>query len=187
MPNDITLKILKDHEHVLKTTQNLKDLFKDIDSTEKYIKMGIHLDALGRDLPIHFKYEEGLIAYLFECYLRIIGGREEETGVHDGTNDNIENQKEELIDFFAKHVLTVLQITKEHGHLLNATEYLMRLFATQVKDEASMYVIKQKLTKELAESLEKHTAMESGVFTPLIEKNKTIEARMLDFYLKSSS
>lgn len=188
MSDSTASKILKEHEQVLKTTHQLKELFKKKDGSDKYFKMGVHLETLSKDLPAHFKYEEELIAYLFKCYLEIIGEKAAETVEAVDQSDDKANQpeeadapKDELSEFFADNVLAILQIIKEHGRLLNSIEYLMKLFATKVPDETKMYDIKQSLTKTLVELLENHAAMEFNVFTPLIERNKDIEGRMMAF------
>jgi len=184
MPNAITVKILKEHEQVLKTTQQLRGLFKEQDGPEKFIKMHMHLETLSKELPSHFQYEEEMITHLLRCYLEIIGGRTEASSESGEQNDETEDLKAELIDFFAKNAFAVLQIIKEHGRLLSSAEYLMKLYATEPKDETKMYAIKRKLTLEFVGSLEDHAAKELKVFVPLIEKNETVEERMLTFYLE---
>ena len=93
----------------------------------------------------------------------------------------------DLAEFFAQKTLAVLEIMKDHGRLLNAVEYLMKLFATKARDERSMNIVRQKLARELVDSLLDHAKREAELYASLINKDKAIEERMVEFFLASES
>lgn len=188
MANEITRKILKEHDDILKTTKNLNKLFNKDDSQNKYIELATYVNILYKELPTHFEYEERMLAYLFKCYLKIIGGRIEKKGLFGNSKEEAEEekQKEDLGEFFTQKATTIFQIMKEHGQLLNATEYLVKLCNSPVKNESKMYGIKQKYAQDLVKTLEAHAETEYKVLIPLIEKNKTIKNQVLDFYLNQN-